>query len=88
MVIGLFLDQRTVVFNSGILVQVKHSLCFKVIRIQVTDVKKGGVICTLLTDCLFIVISVATSPGHKPMFATGSGDNRARIWSYEPLGPN
>ncbi|KAG2204581.1 hypothetical protein INT47_012640 [Mucor saturninus] len=34
------------------------------------------------------VISVATSPGHKPMFATGSGDNRARIWSYEPLGPN
>ncbi|KAG1560470.1 hypothetical protein G6F49_002675 [Rhizopus delemar] len=33
------------------------------------------------------VISVATSPGHKPMFATGSGDNRARIWSYEPLGP-
>ncbi|CEP08672.1 hypothetical protein [Parasitella parasitica] len=34
------------------------------------------------------VISVATSPGHTPMFATGSGDNRARIWSYEPLGPN
>ncbi|KAI8991336.1 WD40-repeat-containing domain protein [Mycotypha africana] len=33
------------------------------------------------------VISVATSPGHRPMFATGSGDNRARIWSYEPLGP-
>ncbi|KAI8335988.1 WD40-repeat-containing domain protein [Choanephora cucurbitarum] len=34
------------------------------------------------------VISVATSPGHKPMFATGSGDNRARIWTYEPLGAN
>ncbi|KAI8883399.1 WD40 repeat-like protein [Backusella circina FSU 941] len=31
------------------------------------------------------VISVATSPGHKPLFATGSGDNRARIWSYEPF---
>ncbi|KAI7867227.1 WD40-repeat-containing domain protein [Spinellus fusiger] len=31
------------------------------------------------------VISVATSPGRKPLFATGSGDNRARIWSYEPL---
>ncbi|KAL0075532.1 hypothetical protein J3Q64DRAFT_1775489 [Phycomyces blakesleeanus] len=31
------------------------------------------------------VISVATSPGRRPMFATGSGDNRARIWSYEPL---
>lgn len=33
------------------------------------------------------VISVATSPGHRPLFATGSGDNRARIWSYESLGP-
>ncbi|ORX46973.1 WD40 repeat-like protein [Hesseltinella vesiculosa] len=33
------------------------------------------------------VISVATSPGRKPLFATGSGDNRARIWSYEPIGP-
>ncbi|CAO3595329.1 unnamed protein product [Absidia cylindrospora] len=32
------------------------------------------------------VISVATSPGRKPLFATGSGDNRARIWSYEPIG--
>ncbi|EPB89230.1 glucose repression regulatory protein TUP1 [Mucor circinelloides 1006PhL] len=30
------------------------------------------------------VISVATSPGRRPLFATGSGDNRARIWSYEP----
>ncbi|KAI8376477.1 WD40-repeat-containing domain protein [Radiomyces spectabilis] len=33
------------------------------------------------------VISVATSPGRSPMFATGSGDNRARIWRYESLGP-
>ncbi|CAO3614617.1 unnamed protein product [Cunninghamella blakesleeana] len=32
------------------------------------------------------VISVATSPGRRPLFATGSGDNRARIWSYEPIG--
>ncbi|CDH51017.1 wd-repeat protein [Lichtheimia corymbifera JMRC:FSU:9682] len=32
------------------------------------------------------VISVATSPnGRRPMFATGSGDSRARIWTYEPL---
>ncbi|KAI8366731.1 WD40-repeat-containing domain protein [Radiomyces spectabilis] len=31
------------------------------------------------------VISVATSPGRQPLFATGSGDNRARIWSYEPV---
>lgn len=31
------------------------------------------------------VISVATSPGRRPLFATGSGDNRARIWSYERL---
>lgn len=31
------------------------------------------------------VISVATSPGRRPLFATGSGDNRARIWSYEPV---
>lgn len=33
-----------------------------------------------------LVISVATSPnGRRPMFATGSGDSRARIWTYEPL---
>ncbi|KAI9491939.1 WD40-repeat-containing domain protein [Zychaea mexicana] len=32
------------------------------------------------------VISVAISPSGRPLFATGSGDNRARIWSYEPLG--
>ncbi|ORX45888.1 WD40 repeat-like protein [Hesseltinella vesiculosa] len=32
------------------------------------------------------VISVATSPAsRRPMFATGSGDNRARIWTFEPL---
>lgn len=49
--------------------------------------KKGGVICAP-SNVSALVISVATSPGHKPMFATGSGDNRARIWSYEPLGPN
>lgn len=30
------------------------------------------------------VISVAISPSGRPLFATGSGDNRARIWSYEP----
>ncbi|CAO3625196.1 unnamed protein product [Cunninghamella blakesleeana] len=29
------------------------------------------------------VISVAVSPSGKPLFATGSGDNRARIWSYD-----
>ncbi|KAI8977480.1 WD40-repeat-containing domain protein [Mycotypha africana] len=34
------------------------------------------------------VISVATSPGRRPLFATGSGDNRARIWSYEPTPPS
>lgn len=50
--------------------------------------KRWGNLYSLLTFHLFLVISVATSPGHKPMFATGSGDNRARIWSYEPLGPN
>ncbi|KAI8388010.1 WD40-repeat-containing domain protein [Radiomyces spectabilis] len=33
------------------------------------------------------VISVAISPAGRPLFATGSGDNRARIWSYEPVGP-
>ncbi|KAI8583067.1 hypothetical protein K450DRAFT_224054 [Umbelopsis ramanniana AG] len=33
------------------------------------------------------VISVATSPAGRHLFATGSGDNRARIWSYEPIGP-
>ncbi|KAI7859057.1 WD40-repeat-containing domain protein [Circinella umbellata] len=31
------------------------------------------------------VISVAISPSGRTLFATGSGDNRARIWSYEPL---
>ncbi|ORX50101.1 WD40 repeat-like protein [Hesseltinella vesiculosa] len=31
------------------------------------------------------VISVAVSPTGRPLFATGSGDNRARIWSYDPL---
>ncbi|KAI8332627.1 WD40-repeat-containing domain protein [Chlamydoabsidia padenii] len=31
------------------------------------------------------VISVAASPGRRPLFATGSGDNRARIWSFEPI---
>ncbi|ORZ03612.1 WD40-repeat-containing domain protein [Syncephalastrum racemosum] len=31
------------------------------------------------------VISVATSPGRRPLFATGSGDNRARIWTYDPV---
>ena len=38
-------------------------------------------------DFFSTVISVATSPGRRPLFATGSGDNRARIWSYEPIGP-
>ncbi|KAI9015889.1 WD40-repeat-containing domain protein [Phycomyces nitens] len=33
------------------------------------------------------VISVAISPAGRPMFATGSGDNLARIWSYDPFGP-
>lgn len=32
-----------------------------------------------------LVISVAVSPDGRPVFATGSGDNRARIWSYEPI---
>ncbi|KAI8329507.1 WD40-repeat-containing domain protein [Chlamydoabsidia padenii] len=31
------------------------------------------------------VISVAVSPNGRPLFATGSGDSRARIWSYDPL---
>ncbi|CAO3595379.1 unnamed protein product [Absidia cylindrospora] len=31
------------------------------------------------------VISVAASPGRRPLFATGSGDNRARIWIFEPI---
>ncbi|CAO3608301.1 unnamed protein product [Cunninghamella echinulata] len=31
------------------------------------------------------VISVAISPTGRPLFATGSGDNRARIWSYDLL---
>ncbi|KAI9253551.1 WD40-repeat-containing domain protein [Sporodiniella umbellata] len=31
------------------------------------------------------VISVAISPSGKPLFATGSGDNRARIWSYDSI---
>ncbi|OAD04104.1 hypothetical protein MUCCIDRAFT_48518 [Mucor lusitanicus CBS 277.49] len=31
------------------------------------------------------VISVAISPSGRPLFATGSGDNRARIWSYDPI---
>ncbi|KAI9318653.1 WD40-repeat-containing domain protein [Dichotomocladium elegans] len=31
------------------------------------------------------VISVATSLSGQTLFATGSGDNRARIWIYEPL---
>ncbi|KAL1932895.1 hypothetical protein VTP01DRAFT_8573 [Rhizomucor pusillus] len=31
------------------------------------------------------VISVAASPGRRPLFATGSGDSRARIWTYEHL---
>ncbi|KAI8886442.1 WD40 repeat-like protein [Backusella circina FSU 941] len=31
------------------------------------------------------VISVAISPSGRPLFATGSGDNRARIWSYDPV---
>lgn len=35
---------------------------------------------------MFSVISVAISPSGRPIFATGSGDNRARIWSYEKLG--
>ncbi|KAI9317623.1 WD40-repeat-containing domain protein [Dichotomocladium elegans] len=30
------------------------------------------------------VISVAISQSGRPVFATGSGDNRARIWSYDP----
>lgn len=31
------------------------------------------------------VISVAISPSGRPLFATGSGDNRARIWSYDSI---
>ncbi|SAM09359.1 hypothetical protein [Absidia glauca] len=32
-----------------------------------------------------VLISVAVSPNGRPLFATGSGDSRARIWSYDPL---
>lgn len=31
------------------------------------------------------VISVAVSPQGRPLFATGSGDCRARIWSFDPV---
>ncbi|KAI7882006.1 WD40 repeat-like protein [Lichtheimia hyalospora FSU 10163] len=31
------------------------------------------------------VISVAVTANGRPVFATGSGDNRARIWSYERI---
>lgn len=31
------------------------------------------------------VICVAASPGERALFATGSGDGRARIWSYAPV---
>jgi len=34
---------------------------------------------------MIAVISVAISPSGRPLFATGSGDNRARIWSYDPI---
>ena len=30
------------------------------------------------------VISVDVSRGQHPMFASGSGDSRARIWRYKP----
>lgn len=29
-----------------------------------------------------LVISVAVTSGGSPLFASGSGDNHARIWSY------
>jgi glucose repression regulatory protein TUP1 len=47
-----------------------------------------GIIPILTLDFVVIdtiVISVAASPGRRPLFASGSGDNRARIWSFEAL---
>lgn len=29
-----------------------------------------------------LVISVAVTANGRPLFASGSGDNRARVWSY------
>jgi len=52
-----------------------HNLCSKAIRIQVFS---------LYDNINVKVISVALSPlSAGKLFATGSGDCRARIWSYE-----
>ena len=75
MVNGSFQGARIKVYNSGIHLIDKHSSCFKDIKIQVFLVQDRP---------LMTVISVALGPiGAGKLFATGSGDCRARIWSYE-----
>ncbi|KAI8063171.1 WD40-repeat-containing domain protein [Gongronella butleri] len=52
--------------------------------VQFWDPRTGQAQC-MLQGHKNSVISVAVSPSGRPFFATGSGDNRARIWSYDPL---
>ncbi|KAI8575534.1 hypothetical protein K450DRAFT_261385 [Umbelopsis ramanniana AG] len=53
-------------------------------RVQFWDPRTGQVQ-FMLQGHKNSVISVTTSPSGRPLFASGSGDNLARIWSYEPI---
>jgi WD40 repeat protein len=71
---GSFQEVKIEVYSSGILLMDNLNSCYKDTKIPVSS----------HSLCLTIVISVALGPMNAgKLFATGSGDCRARIWSYE-----
>lgn len=40
---------------------------------------------TILVADILPIISVAVTSGGSPLFASGSGDNHARIWNYSTM---
>jgi hypothetical protein len=76
---SLYPDQKIEAFTFGIQIRVKFNLCYKVIKIQVHNASCQPPFFSLLDP---LVISVAVTANGRPLFASGSGDNRARVWSY------
>lgn len=76
----LYPDQKIEAFTFGIQTPVKFNSCYKVIKIQVHNASCQPPSFSPLAPPL--VISVAVTANGRPLFASGSGDNRARIWSY------
>lgn len=94
---GCLAARKIGVFNFGILVPVIRNSCFRAIKTQVyfdlsdsrfIKVTSFGAVQKLIANGSGdLVISVAPSPAGE-LFATGSGDMRARIWrSVDDLRP-